>query len=291
MYNKIQPCFSLTGSKVMILLFLTALSGNVSAQVPGDVLLDINYENGLLNGGITNIISTNATASDAAYMVQPGATGNYAIAHKVVYGDQGYYSNENWRSESSANLLKIAKFLPGDERRYEFSVLLKDWTPWNTGDPTNETNIFQLKVSGGAGVPLQVRTQRNAMRLRFAVENNVPPVDIIPDIRPYVNEWMHFRIDVKWTKTNTGYMKTYMKLPNQTSYTLVDEKTNYRTYPGDGLGGQHGYIKWGIYVTPPDITRVAYHDDIKIIYLGGSAPSLEIQDGEMVYAYHSGCRQ
>jgi hypothetical protein len=71
-------------------------------------------------------------------------------------------------------------------------------------------------------------------------------------------------------------MKTYMKLPGQGSYALVDEKTNYRTYPGDGLGGQHGY-KMGIYVTPPDLTRVAYHDDIKVIYLGGPAPSLKLQ--------------
>lgn len=273
-------------SKCTRLLFLTVLSANVYAQSPGDVLLNINYENGTLNSGITGVNPTNATASDAVYMVQSGATGKYAVAHKVVYGDQGYYSNENWRSESDADRFKAARFLPGDERRYEFSVLLKDWTPWKAGDPTNETNIFQLKVSGGAGVPLQVRTQRNAMRLRFAVENNVPPVDIIPDIRTYVNQWIHFRIDVKWTDTNTGYMKTYMKLPNQGSYVLVDEKTNYRTYPGDGLGGQHGYIKWGIYVTPPDITRVAYHDDIKIIYLGGPAPSPEITNGEIVYAHH-----
>ncbi len=282
----IQSRFFPIRSKCTRLVFLTVLSANVYAQSSGDVMLNINYENGTLNSGITGVNPTNATASDAVYMVQPGAMGNYAVAHKVVYGDQGYYSNENWRSESDADRFKAARFLPGDERRYEFSVLLKDWIPWKAGDPTNETNIFQLKVSGGAGVPLQVRTQRNAMRLRFAVENNVPPADIIPDIRTYVNQWIHFRIDVKWTDTNTGYMKTYMKLPGQGSYALVDEKTNYRTYPGDGLGGQHGYIKWGIYVTPPDMTRVAYHDDIKVIYLGGPAPSLEITNGEIVYAHH-----
>lgn len=270
----------------MFLLFTIMLSGNyIEAQSVGDVLLDVNYENGAPNSGIPGVNPTNATAADAAYIVQPGATGNYAIAHKVVYGDPEYYSNENWRSESAADLFKAVRFWPGDERRYEFSVLLKDWTPWKAGDPTNETNIFQLKISGGAGVPLQVRTQRNAMRLRFAVDNNVPPVDVIPDVRPYVNQWIHFRIDVKWTSTATGYMKTYMKLPNQSTYVLVDDKTNYTTYNKGPVGGDHGYIKWGVYVTPPDITRIVYHDDIKVIYLGGPAvPSFEQKPAEIVYA-------
>lgn len=289
MISQIKDILSSVYTKRNILFFLTVLGVNhAHAQISGDVLLNMNYENGLLDSGITVVIITNATASDAAYIVQPGATGNYAIAHKVIYGNTGYYSNDNWRSESSANLLKAANFLPGDERRYEFSVLLKDWTPWKAGDPINETNIFQLKVSGGAGVPLQVRTQRNALRLRFATENNVPPIDILSDVKPYVNQWMHFRIDVKWTTTNTGYMKTYMKLPGQNEYALVDEKTNYRTYSGDGLGGQHGYIKWGIYVTPPDITRVAYHDDIKVIYLGGPAVQhFERKSNDIIYANHS----
>lgn len=289
MINSITLNLPAAGRKSFFLLLATMLSGSYSkAQSVGDVLLNVNYENGALNSGITEMNVTNATAADAVYMVQPGATGNYAIAHKVVYGDPGYYSNDNWRSESATNQYKPANFYPGDERRYEFSVLLKDWTPWKTGDPTNETNIFQLKMSGGVGVPLQVRTQRNVMRLRFAVDNNVPPVDIIPDVRPYVNQWIQFRIDVKWTDTATGYMKTYMKLPNQSNYVLVDDKINYTTYNKGPVGGDHGYIKWGVYVTPPDITRIVYHDDIKVIYLGGPAvPAFKQKTDEIVYASKS----
>lgn len=286
MIHPITFNMSNAGRKRFFLLLISILSGShVGAQSVGDVLLNLNYENGAPDSGIPGLNVTNATAADAVYMVQPGATGNHAIAHKVVYGDLGYYSNENWRSESSTNQYRVANFYPGDERRYEFSVLLKDWTPWKAGDPTNETNIFQLKMSGGAGVPLQVRTQRNAMRLRFAIDNNVPAVDIIPDVRPYVNQWIHFRIDVKWTDTATGYMKTYMKLPNQNNYVLVDDKTNYTTYNKGSVGGDHGYIKWGVYVTPPDITRIVYHDDIKVIYLGGPAvPSFEQKTADIVYA-------
>ncbi|WP_412850769.1 heparin lyase I family protein [Chryseobacterium sp. PMSZPI] len=286
MIKKTKTIFYFSGNKYTFLSLLTMLSINyIKAQSSGDVLLKVNYENGTLNSGISGINPTNATALDAAYMVKPGATGSYAIAHKVVYGDSGYYSNDNWRSESSADQFAAARFLPGDERRYEFSVLLKDWTPWNPGDPTNETNIFQLKMSGGAGVPLQVRTQRNAMRLRFALDNDVPPVDIISDIRPYINQWIHFRIDVKWADTATGYMKTYMKLPDQNNYVLVDDKTNYITFNKGAVGGDHGYIKWGIYVTPPNTTRIAYHDDIKIIYLGGPAvPSFKKDMEKIVYA-------
>ena len=232
-----------------------------------DTLLSVNYKTGTFDSGITGVTATNATAADAAFIVNAeGNDSNYAIAHKIVYGDQGYYSDGNWRSESDADKVLAARYLPGDERRYEFSILLKDWTPWNTGDPTNETNIFQLKLTAGE-VPLQVRTQQNTMRLRFAIANNVPNTIIIPDVRSYVNKWIHFRIDVLWKNDNTGYMKTYMKLPSQRDYTLVDNKTNYHSYYASGSSGQHGYIKWGLYVTPKDVTRIIYHDDIRIIKL------------------------
>lgn len=247
-----------------ILFFATA--GSVFAQAVGKTILNIDYENGTLNSGNADIEPTSASGADAAYMVSPGATGNYAIAHKVVYGDSAYYSDENWRSESSALQYLPARFSPGMERRYEFRVLLKDWTPWNTGDPINETNFFQLKVSSGQEVPLQVRTQRNVIRLRYNdAASGVTTKDILNDLRPYINQWIQFRIDAKWTTDATGYIRTYMKLPGQSDYVLADEKTDYITFPG--TGSNIGYIKWGVYVVPPDITRIVYHDDIRIIEL------------------------
>lgn len=237
--------------------------------IENDTILNVTYENGLLNSGITGVTSTKATASDAAYMVnlaENGATN--AIAHKIVFGDQGYYSDDAYRSESDAVAIKNARFFPGDERRYEFSVLLKDWTPWVSG-PTYETNVFQLKVSGnsttGSGVPLQFRTARNTMRLRYEGSSSIK--NIIPDLRPYVNQWMHFRVDVLWADGPTGYMRTYMKLLGQNDYTLVDEKTNYRTFAGNVNIGNIGYIKWGVYGTQTGLTRIAYHDNIRIIKL------------------------
>jgi len=231
----------------------------------GDTILDVNYENGTLNSGITGINPTNATASDAAYIVSPGASlSNHAIAHKVVYGDSGYNSDGNWRSESDAQQFLPARYFPGDERRYEFSVMLKDWPVWNTGDPTDESNLFQLKVSGGENVPLMIRAQRNAVRIRY---QDVSTKDIITDLQPYVNQWLQFRIDVLWATSTTGYMRTYMKLPGQSDYVLVDEKTNYSTFTGNVSDGNIGYIKWGLYVVPPNSTRTVYHDDIRIINL------------------------
>lgn len=231
----------------------------------GDTILNVTYEDGTLNSGITGINPTNATASDAAYMVSPGAaTLNHAIAHKVVYGDSGYNSDGNWRSESDAQQIIPARYYPGDERRYEFSVLLKDWPVWNQGDPTNESNLFQLKVSGGENVPLMIRAQRNAIRIRY---QDVSVKDIVSNLQPYVNQWIQFRIDVLWATTTTGYMRTYMKLPGQNDFVLVDEKTNYSTFTGNVSDGNIGYIKWGLYVVPPNSTRIVYHDDIRIINL------------------------
>ncbi|MCF3110031.1 polysaccharide lyase [Niabella sp. CC-SYL272] len=252
-------------SMITAMLFF-ATTGSVFSQVVGKTILNIDYENGTANSGIPEIEPTSAPGADAVYMVSPGASGNYATAHKVVYGDSAYYSDGNWRSESAALQYLPARFAPGMERRYEFSVLLKDWTPWNTGDPINETNFFQLKVSGGQEVPLQVRTQRNVIRLRYNdAANGVSTKDILNDLRPYVNQWIRFRIDAKWALDATGYIRTYMKLPGQPDYILADEKTGYITFPGDG--GNIGYIKWGVYVVPPDITRIIYHDDIRILEL------------------------
>jgi len=231
----------------------------------GDTILNVTYEDGTTNSGITGINPSNATATDAVYVVSPGnISPNHAIAHKVVYGDSGYNSDGNWRSESDAQQIIPARYFPGDERRYEFSVLLKDWPIWNQGDPTNESNLFQLKVSGGENVPLMIRTQRNAVRIRY---QDVSTKDIISNLQPYVNQWIQFRIDVLWATTNTGYMRTYMKLPGQSNYVLVDEKTNYSTFTGNVSDGNLGYIKWGLYVVPPNSTRIAYHDDIRIINL------------------------
>ncbi|WP_233260814.1 heparin lyase I family protein [Pedobacter sp. HMWF019] len=235
----------------------------------GDTILNVNYENGTFSSGITGVTATHATAADAAYLVNPAGNGsNYAIAHKIVYGDSTYFSDGSFRSESDAVSIPSARFFPGDERRYEFSVLLKDWTPWISG-PTYETNVFQLKVSGnstsGSGVPLQFRTARNAMRLRYEGSSSIK--DIIPDLRPYVNQWLDFRVDVLWADGPTGYMRTYMKLPGQSNYVLVDEKTNYRTFAGNVSIGNLGYIKWGVYGTQEGLTRIAYHDNIRIIKL------------------------
>lgn len=239
------------------------MDASLKTPAVGDTLLNMDYENGTINSGIAGTLTTNATASDAVYMAAPGATGNHAIAHKVVYGDSGYYSNDNWRSESSTNGYTSSYFSPGEERRYEFSVLLKDWPAWNTGDAANETNIFQLKTSGSTGAANQIRVKRNALLIRYAADGST--VAILPDFRPYVNQWIHFRIDVLWSNSGTGYMKIYTKLPGEPGYTLKTTRSNFDSFVG--TGSNNGYIKWGLYVVPPNTTRIAWHDDIRIIAL------------------------
>lgn len=264
----------------MLTLFISFFAIVRAQNAAGDTILNVTYETGTLSSGINGVTGTYAPAADAAYMVIPGATGNYAIAHKIVHGDSNYVSAGAYRSESDADYANMCRFLPGDKRRYEFSVLLKDWTPWNNGDPADETNIFQLKITGPNVVPLQVRAQRNTIRLRMPdYPSGILTADILPDFRPYVNQWMHFRVDVSWDSTAAGYMKVYMKLPGQSDYVLKYERLNYINYPAPP--DAHGYIKWGLYITPPNITRIAYHDDIRIINLNeaSDAPGLIWGDG------------
>jgi len=255
--------FKFSGS-LLSMSFCLAMAGAAAAQSPGDTLLSITYESGTTNSGITGIEASDAAAPDAAYMVSPGAAGNYAVAHKVVHGDSAYYSDGNWRSESST--ISVARFYPGEERRYEFSLLLKDWPDWVSPEPNTRSNIFQCRVTGDSYVPVMVRIQRNALQLRRA---DASTATIVPDIRPYMNQWMHFRIDVLWAMDNTGYIKSYTRLPGQAAYSLSSQVSNIRTYTGDtsatSTSGKFGYIKWGVYGVPAGVTGIAYHDDIRIL--------------------------
>lgn len=255
---------------------LETLSNAQALTANGDTILNVNYENGQLNSGIAGVRGTVAPGADAAYMVS-GDSSTYAIAHKVTLGNPDYYSAEAYRSEADALQDLPSLFFPGMERRYEFSVYLKDWEQWNSANPPYGDNIFQLKVSGGDPVPVRLLTKRNAIVARYDATGNGT---VISDFRPQINKWIHFRIDVKWTLDNTGYFKIYTRYSNEQNYTLRLQNLNARTFTGTQLAnGQKGYIKWGVYreagkdangnviTTDNVLTRIAYHDNIRIIAL------------------------
>lgn len=256
-------------AKITILaLFVMTIFLNGRAQTVTNTILALDYENNLPNSGISTINPTNATASDAVYVVQPGANSNYAIAHKIVHGDAGYISDGAYRSESDAGEHLPSRYYPGDERRYEFSVLLSDWSPSPLGNNT-ETNIFQLKVTGPASpVPLMIRTQGNEMRIRYA---DVTGPTIIGNVQPYIGQWIHFRIDALWDSLGQGYIKTYMKLPGDNDYILKDQRSNFNSFPTGVASNERGYIKWGLYIVPEGFTRIVYHDNIKIFELNNTS--------------------
>lgn len=247
----------------------------VSSQslVAGDTILNVTYNSGTTNSGITGLAPTNATATDAAYIVST-LPGTYHIAHKVTLGDPGYYSDGAYRSESSAGMVANARFFPGDERRYEFSVLLKDWEHWNPANPAYGDNFFQLKVTSSSSEPLRIQTLRN----KIIAINTSNRDALITDYRDYINKWIHFRIDAKWAYDNTGYLAIYIKHEGESTWKLVLNRTNYATLAGTTVG-EHGYAKWGVYrgsgkdangnvITSDNVlTRVAYHDNIRIINL------------------------
>lgn len=240
-----------------------------------DTILNVNYESGEVTSGVNGITATHATASDAAYIISSGSTGKYAIAHKVTLGDSGYFSDGAYRSEADAVTLAKYRYVPGDEHRYEVSILLKDWQEWNNSNPAYGDNIFQLKMSNDQLLPLRILTKRNSIVARdYEYQDN-----LITDYRPYINQWIKFRIEVKWAMDKTGYMKIYAKLPMQSDYILLLERNNFVTFTGDPTAGNVGYLKWGVYreagkdangntVTNDNVlTRIAYHDDIRIIKL------------------------
>lgn len=236
-------------------------------------LLEINYENGMINSGITNLNVTDATAADASYLVSPGHNNSkYAIAHKVTLDDNGYFSDNHWRSESATANVNEGRHVPGDERRYEFSLLLKDWKPYvATQDGDAGDIIFQGKLGGGGNPAWYLMTKRNT--IAFRMPNDNLQINIVNDYRPHINKWIDFRIDMLWANTATGYYKVYVKLPGETEYQKMYEVTNFKTFNPDNPEAKLGYLKWGLYrpassTANNDVpTRIIWHDDIKVYKL------------------------
>ena len=246
----------------------TSGTGKLKTNSTYSLLLSADYETGTLTSGITNLEVTDATASDAAYLISPGETGDYAIAHKVVLGDSSYFSDDHWRSESATNAVAAGQYHPGDERRYEFSIYLKDWTSWTNGMSQAGDIIFQSKLGGGGNPAWYFMTKRNTIAFRDPNANIQQT--IVPDYRNYINQWMDFRVDVLWANTATGYIKVYAKLPGDSDYTLKWQISNFQTWNPDNPNAVLGYMKWGLYRPDESLangdvqTRIIYHDNIRI---------------------------
>ena len=251
---------------------LTEATANSTMSISSDsLLLDINYETGTLNSGISNLNTTDATAADASYIVSPGRAGDYAIAHKVNLADSTYFSDNHFRSESATANVPEGKHKPGDHRRYEFSLLLKDWTPYTTGMTQTGDIIFQGKLGGGGNPAWYFMTKRNSITFRMPNENL--QATIVGDYRNHINKWMDFKVEVLWADTPTGYYKIYSRLPGQTNYTLVWEIHDFKTWNPDNPNAVSGYLKWGLYrpnssMANGDVqTRIIYHDEIRVYQL------------------------
>lgn len=233
-------------------------------------ILNVDYESGTLDSGIPGLTTTHATAPDASAVVQPGRQSSYAVQHKVILGDPGYFSDGAPRSESATDRLPNGIFHVGDTQRYEFSVLLKDWQPYRTGDSETGDIIFQGKYAGGQPPAFYLMTKRNAVAFRSPQMNQ--QTTVVSDFRPYVNQWMDFRVDARWSTDQTGYFTVSVELPGQSTYQQVASYTNVATWQPSSPA-DFGYIKWGLYRPSESLangdvpTRIVQHDDIRIFKL------------------------
>ncbi|MEU0631504.1 heparin lyase I family protein [Streptomyces sp. NPDC005989] len=228
-------------------------------------LLDIDYRDGSLNSGIPGLTTTHATAHDASSVVRSGD--DYAITHKVTLGDPGYESDGAPRSESATNDIPQGIFHVGDVRRYEFSVLLKDWKTYEPGDSESGDIIFQGKHAGGNWPSFYLMAKRNSIAFRSPTLEL--QADVVDDFRPYVNQWMTFRVDVRWTDDRTGYYRISTRMPGESDFALRKTYENVQTFHPKNPT-KFGYIKWGLYRPGQSIengdvaTRTAQHDNIGI---------------------------
>jgi hypothetical protein len=238
-----------------------------SAAPKPRMLLDVDYETGTLNSGIPNLQATLASAPDAAVVSNVYArSGQYSIAHKVVLDDPAYVSAGAPRSESATDQIPSTLYSAGLERRYEFSLLLANWQPWD-GLATPVDIVWQFHRFGAAA-DMFVAVKRNSLVLRYA---GGAQATLINDVRPYVNQWVDIRIDVLWAATPSGWANVQVRLPGQPDYAQVFASSFATLNPT--FTNPTGYLTWGLY--RPDsssaagdpITRIVYHDDIRVFSL------------------------
>ncbi|MEU2243008.1 heparin lyase I family protein [Streptomyces sp. NPDC018338] len=247
---------------------IPASKGPCAGRSCASALLTVDYENGRLDSGIPQLTTTHATAPDASYVVDSGS--GRAVAHKVTLGDPAYVSDGAPRSESATNDVPEGRFVVGDQQRYEFSVLLKDWKTYEPGDSESGDIIFQGKHAGGNLPSFYLMTKRNSIAFRSPTLNL--QATVVDDFRPYLGRWMRFRVDVKWTDDSTGSYKVSTRMPGASRFTLRQVYENVRTFhpvnPAD-----FGYLKWGLYrpgqaLDKGDVpTRIVHHDDIRVLDL------------------------
>ncbi|GAM19352.1 hypothetical protein SAMD00019534_025270 [Acytostelium subglobosum LB1] len=252
--------------QLLLILSLCLVSVTKSEKLTTyTLLMSVDYESGTLDSNVTNLQWTNANASDAATLVTPGFNGSkYAIAHKVEVGNSGYFSNNNWRSESSTNNIRNAGlYQPGDERRYEISLRLHNWI-----EGPYVSAIFQSKLSGGGYPAWLFIAFNNSISFRVR-QLNITKV-IVPDYRPIVDKWISLRVDCLWADDQTGYLNVSAMLPGDTDYSWNWYQDKTKTWNPEA-NISTGYTKWGLYlpdaqpnVGDPSNTRVIYHDNFKI---------------------------
>ncbi|MFI7006400.1 heparin lyase I family protein [Streptomyces sp. NPDC050145] len=255
------------------LLNAPSAQGGEPHRPPGRIAsaeLDVDYESGTLDSGIAGLTTTHATAPDASAVIEPGRTGTHGVQHKVTLGDPAYESDGAPRSESATDLLPRGQFVPGDTQRYEFSVQLKDWKPFTAGDSDSGDIFFQGKYAGGNPPGFYLMTKRND--IAFRAPNLNLQSTVVQDFRPYINQWLDFRVDAHWATDATGWFKVSVRLPGESGYRPMASYQDIVSYKPQNPA-DHGYLKWGLYrpsesPAKGDVpTRIVRHDDIRIFDL------------------------
>ncbi|MGW6273066.1 heparin lyase I family protein [Streptomyces sp. NPDC055060] len=209
-------------------------------------------------------------ADDASEVEDGGDGSSRSVSHKVTLNDEAYVSDGAPRSESANNELRDSLVHVGDEHRYEFSVLLKDW---ETGKGDAGDIIFQGKHAGGNKPSFYLMAKRNEIAFRSPLLDL--QATVVGDVRAHVNKWMRFRVDVRWAEDKTGYYKVSAKLPGESGFTLKKTYSDVNTFHPENPT-TFGYIKWGLYrpasstAAGDPATRVVRHDDIRITDLSTS---------------------
>jgi len=248
-------------------------SGTSSSSVYNfNRLLNMDYEKGTINNDLSDI----GQGSDNVFYALNAISSNtrdglYALRVELRDTNEMVYGGT--RAECDADGILTCRYIPGDNFYYGFSIYIP--FPWPADDeiaPYADI-IFQWKHTA-AGPDAMLISKHDRWYLRYNYGEPAAPVKMQIELTTDLNEdkWNDFIFHFKWFTNLQGLIEVWHKTDSQSTYDkiLSTNTPNCMNYHNIA-GGEHGYIKWGLYCPKWNETnktsvsrRILFYDNIRV---------------------------
>lgn len=260
---------SITFTACFLWLGAVALSRVVLADSIGQTVMTVNYENGALDSGVSNLLVVPPANPNAIQISSLARSGRYSIRTEVG-SSNNYITEGKPRAESASMNIQQTRYSAGETWEYRFSVMLdKNWKI----DPSGAVEIIWQFKRFSSGPDMFIAVKRDKIVLRYLTSehpnNGQATLLDLNKVKP--GQWMDFRLVVFWSAGTNGRAEVWYKSPRDVAYSPV------ATVNGPNMNNSNpksAYLKWGLYrpeclpsnhkpcSTAAFNPRIVYHDDI-----------------------------